>query len=118
MSMTVDEFVESKVLAEYRDIVAAIRGPMRECAPDAQELISYGIPAYKGRRILAVISPTKKGITLAFSRGAEFEDKYGLLEGVGKVSKNVRMSRIEDFNQAALRYYLKQALELDEEKGK
>jgi hypothetical protein len=116
MSMTVDEFVQSKVLAEYRDIVAAIRSLMKECAPDAQEMISYGIPAFKGRRILAVISPTKKGITLAFSRGAEFEDSYGLLEGVGKVSKNVRMSRMEDFNQDALRYYIKQALELDQEK--
>jgi hypothetical protein len=81
-------------------------------------MISYGIPAFKGRRILAVISPTKKGITLAFSRGAEFDDSYGLLEGVGKVSKNVRMSRMEDFNQDALRYYIKQALELDEDKGK
>ena len=118
MGMTVDEFVQSKVLAEYRDIVAAIRSLMKECAPNAKEMISYGIPAYKGRRILAVISPTKKGITLAFSRGAEFEDRYGLLEGVGKVSKNVRMRRMEEFNEAALRYYIKQALEFDSEKGK
>ena len=117
MVMTVDEFVETKVLAEYRDIVRAIRSLMKECAPDAKEMISYGIPAYKMRRILAVISPTKKGITLAFSRGVDFEDKYGLLEGVGKVSKNVRMSRMEDFNEAALRYYIKQAFEFDSEKG-
>jgi hypothetical protein len=118
MGMTVDEFVESKVLAEYREIVAAIRALMKECAPDAKEEISYGIPAFKGRRIMAVISPTKKGITLAFSRGAEFEDPYGLLEGVGKVSKNVRMSRMEDFNEEALRYYIKQALEFDALEGK
>ena len=96
MVMTVDEFVQTKVLAEYREIVAAIRSLMKECAPDAKEMISYGIPAYKGRLMLAVISPTKKGITLAFSRGADFEDTYGLLEGVGKVSKNVRMSRMEN----------------------
>jgi hypothetical protein len=118
MVMTVDEFVQTKVLAEYRDIVAAIRSLMKECAPEAKEMISYGIPAFKGQRILAVISPTKKGITLAFSRGAEFEDAYGLLEGVGKVSKNVRMSRMEQFNEAALRYYIKQALEFDAEKSK
>jgi hypothetical protein len=86
--------------------------------PGAKEQISYGIPAYKGRRILAVISPTKKGITFAFSRGAEFEDKYRLLEGVGKVSKNVRISHPKDINKAALRYYIKQALEFDAEKGK
>jgi hypothetical protein len=54
---------------------------MRDCAPNAAEIISYGIPACKGKRILVVISPTKKGITFAFSRGADFEDKTGLLEG-------------------------------------
>ena len=118
MSMTVDEFVQARVLPEYRDIVTALRALMKECAPDAEEGISYGIPAYRGRRMLAVISPTKKGITFAFSRGAEFEDRYGLLEGVGKVSKNVRIRRVEEIDQAALRYYIGQALELDAEKEK
>jgi hypothetical protein len=109
----VDEFVKHKVLPQYQDIVAAIRGLMRECAPDAQEVISYGIPVYKGKRGLAVISPTKKDITFSFSRGAEFEDKYGLLQGVGKVSKHVKIKDLKDINKDALRYYIKQALELD-----
>ena len=113
--MTVDEFVETKVLPEYRDIVSMLRKLMREMAPDAKEMISYGIPAYKRKRIIAVISPTKKGITFAFSRGAEFEDKYGLLEGVGKVSKNVRIKSMDTLNKEALRYYIKQALKLDSE---
>jgi hypothetical protein len=30
----------------------------------------------------------KKDITFASSRGAKFEDKFGLLQGVGKVSKH------------------------------
>ncbi len=111
--MTVDEFIRDRVLPEYRPIVQLIRAVMREAAPQATELISYGIPAYKCRRILAVISPTKKGITFAFSRGAEFEDKYGLLEGVGKVSKNVRFTNVEEVNKPALRYYIRQALAFD-----
>ena len=118
MSMTVDEFVQTNVLPEYRDIVTALRALMKECAPDAEEEISYGIPAYRGRRMLAVISPTKKGITFAFSRGAEFKDTYGLLEGVGNVSKNVRIRRVDEINKTALRYYIAQALELDAEKDK
>jgi hypothetical protein len=111
--MTVDEFVKTRVLPEYRGIVKILRELMRESAPNAKEMISYGIPSYKGKRMLAVISPTKTGITFAFSRGAKFEDKYGLLEGVGKVSKNVRMSDVKDVNKTALRYYIKQALECD-----
>jgi len=115
MPRTVDEFVNTRVLPQYRPIVAALRALMREYAPAVTEVISYGIPAYRRRNIIAVISPTKKGITFAFSRGAEFEDQYGLLEGVGKVSKNVRISKVEQIDEAALRYYIKQALELDAE---
>ncbi len=111
--MSVDEFVERRVLPEYRDIVTAIRKLMREEAPEAKEIISYGIPAYRIRLIIAVISPTKNGITLAFSRGAEFEDKYGLLEGEGRKSKNVRMSEVDDVNEEALRYYIRQAVAIE-----
>lgn len=90
-----------------------LRELMHEMAPDAVEVIAYGIPAYKRKRVLAVISPTKKDITFAFSRGAEFEDKYDLLEGVGKVSRHVKIKNLDTVNKEALRYYIGQALELD-----
>jgi hypothetical protein len=90
-----------------------IRELIRECAPEAKEIISYGIPAYRVKRIIAVISPTKIDITFAFSRGADFEDRYGLLQGVGKVSKHVKIKRLTDANQDALRDYIRQALEFD-----
>jgi hypothetical protein len=38
--MTVDEFVESKVLPEFQPVVAAIRSLMKVSAPDAEELMS------------------------------------------------------------------------------
>ena len=86
---------------------------MREEAPNAKEAISYGIPAWKLRRIIAVISPTKRDITFSFSRGAQFEDKYGLLRGVGKSSKHVKIKNLDGANKEALKYYIKQAIELD-----
>jgi hypothetical protein len=113
--MTVDQFVRARVLPEYRGLVKELRRLMRVYAPEASEIMSYGIPAYKGRRILAVISPTRRGITFAFSRGASFQDRYGLLEGVGKVSKNVRMKDLRDVNRTALRSYIRQALEFDKQ---
>jgi hypothetical protein len=112
--MTVDDFVARRVRPEYRDIVAELRQLMRKEAPDAREVISYGVPMFRRKRTLAVISPTKQGITFAFSQGASFEDRYGLLEGVGRVSKNVRMKSLHDMNRPALRYYIKQALKLDD----
>ncbi len=110
---TVDDFVKSRVLPELQPVVAMLRELMREAAPGAEEIMSYGIPAYKGRRILAVISPTKKDITFSFSRGAEFEDRYGLLRGEGKISKHIKIKNIRDVNKDAIRYYIRQALEFD-----
>lgn len=112
--ITVGDFVKTRVLPEFQPVVAMIRELMRETAPEAEEEIRYGIPAYKSRRIIAVISPTKKNITFAFSRGAAFEDKYGLLKGKGTVSKHVKIRSIHDVNMEALRYYIRQALEFDE----
>ncbi len=111
--ITVDEFVKSKVLPEFREVVELIRQSMRELAPDVQEMISYGIPAYKGKRILAVISPTKKDITFSFSRGAQFDDKYALLKGVGKSSKHLKFKNTGEIKKEVLEYYIKQALHFD-----
>jgi len=112
-SAEVDAYVKAKIRPEHQAIVAMLRELMHECAPNAKELVTYGIPAWRGKRILVVISPTKKDITFAFSRGAEFKDKYGLLKGVGKVSKHVKIKDLDTVNKEALRYYIKQALELD-----
>ena len=111
--LTVDEFVKTRVLPEFQPIVAMVRELMKECAPKATEVISYGIPVYKIKKIFAVISPNKEGITFSFTHGTEFEDKYNLLRGVGKVSKHVKIKNLANVNKEALRYYIKQALEIE-----
>ncbi len=115
MTLTVDEYVNSKILPQHQDIVKAIRDLVRECAPQAKEYIAYGIPVWKVKKIFAVISPNKKAITFSFTHGAEFEDKYGLLKGVGKVARHVKIKNVQEIpgNEAALRYYIQQALEID-----
>lgn len=118
-SVTMEEFIEAKVLPEYRPIVKAIRELIKKTAPEVKEEMRggteayYSVPAYRLNHIIIVISPSKQGITLAFDKGASFEDKYGLLEGVGKRAKNVRMKSLEDINEEALQYYIKQAVEAD-----
>jgi hypothetical protein len=111
--MDVDEFVKTKVLPEFQDVVGLIRRYMREMAPGAQEVISYGLPVYKGKKIMAAISPTKKDITLSFSRGMQFEDKYSLLKGVGKSSQHLKFKSVGDVKKEVFEYYVKQALDLD-----
>ncbi len=110
---TIDQFIRHRVQPEHREIVAFLRKLMRDVAPGAREVFTYGVLAWRGNLILAVISPTKKDITFPFSKGADFEDKYGLLRGVGKVSKHLKIKDLKDVNQPALKYYIKQALKLD-----
>ena len=111
--MTVDEFVESNVLPEFRPVVAALRSLMKESAPDVREEMSYGLPMYIKNSTLAWISPSKKGITFSFMRGIAFEDKYGLLGGSAKHARYVRLKGLDEIKKPALRYYIKQALKLD-----
>lgn len=111
--MTVDEFVERNVHPEFRPIVTAIRSLMRECAPGAVEVMSYGIPMYGQRKPLAWINPSKSGITFGFREGASFEDRYRLLRGVAKHAKHVRMKNLGEVNKPALKYYIKQAVKAD-----
>ncbi len=115
MTLAVDEYVKTKILPQYQDVAQAIRDLVRGCAPNAEESIAYGIPVWKVKKIFAVISPNKQGITFSFTHGAEFEDKYGLLKGVGKVSRHVKIKDVQAIPriEAALRYYIQQALEFD-----
>jgi hypothetical protein len=72
---------------------------------------------WKGKWPLAWISPTKRDITFGFTYGAEFDERYGLLKGVGKHAKHVKIKKLADTNQDALRYYIRQALEHDARRG-
>src|SRR5512139_3786960 len=97
MCMNVDEFVERKVLPEYRPIVAMLRELLHETVPDAEELVSYGQPMYRRNGLVfAWLTASGSGISLGFRRGVEFEDRYGLLRGTGKWARNIRMKNPGD----------------------
>ena len=73
----------------------------------------YGVPVYRLKRIVITLSPTKKGITFSFSEGKQFEDKYGLLEGQGNKTLNLRLENETEYSDEILRYYIKQAIDFD-----
>lgn len=51
---------------------------------------SYG-SGYKG--MICVLFPSQKGVKLSFSKGAELSKKHKLLEGDGKKTRYVEMSK-------------------------
>jgi hypothetical protein len=63
--------------------------------------------------VLAIIGPAKSHVTLAFEHGIDFDDSHGLLEGVGKRSRHVKLRTAADIDEAALRAYIAQAVRID-----
>ncbi|GAA4214306.1 DUF1801 domain-containing protein [Microbispora amethystogenes] len=112
-SAEIDDYVETKLDPKYRELVAALRALMAEEAPEATEGLTYGSPAWRGKKMLAVISQSKTHLTFAFERGAEMTDAHGLLEGVGKKTRHVKIKIVDGINEAALRDYIGQAVRLD-----
>jgi hypothetical protein len=119
VSNKIDDFIESKVLETYRPIIAQFRELVRSEFPELKEEMRggtenyYGVPVYRYKRIVITISPTQKGVTFAFSEGKKFEDKYGLLEGKGNKTLNLRLSKQEEYSDEIFRYYIRQAIEID-----
>lgn len=112
--MTVDEYVSTKVTPEHQETVAMLRALVRECAPEAEELISYGMPVFRvNAKTLAWILPNPRHVTLGFREGRVFEDKFDLLRGTGKHAKNIKLKSADSVDPDVLRYYVRQAVELD-----
>lgn len=114
-SKDVDAYVAARLEPWQREIVEGLRSLVREAAPGSSELITYGLPGWKGgsNKLLAIISPSKKHVTFSFSRGADFHDVHGLLEGSGKVTRHVKIEDAADIDRAALRDYVTQAVKID-----
>lgn len=115
---TVDAYVKGEVKPEHRPIVASIRAAIREAAPKAAEMISYGIPLWRGNSHIAFIGSVKNDIKLGFVRGLKFEDKYKLLKGRGKVTRHLVFKTPGDVKKTMLRYYIRQAVKLDTKPAK
>jgi hypothetical protein len=119
MSEEIDAFVDARILPAYRPVFAAFRALVRTDFPQLTEGMrggtdNYpGVPVYRLNRIVVTVSPTKKGITFNFTDGGGFDDPYGLLEGVGHRTRNVRWSTPEQFDVDAMRSYLQQAVAAD-----
>ncbi len=114
LQICVDDFIKQNINPKFHPVVSLIRDIMVRNAPEAKEVMAYGIPAFRRKKIITVISPTKSDITLSFTNGASCEDKYQKLAGVGKKSKYIKFKKTEDIDEAVLVYYIKQAIKFDD----
>ena len=112
--MTVDDYVNTKVLPEHRETVAMLRALVHECAPQSEEIFSYGMPNFTANnQTFAWILANQKDITFSFRVGINIEDKFNLLKGVGKHARHIKLKSADSVDKDVLRYYIGQALALD-----
>ncbi len=111
--MTIDEYIAAKIPALQWPLVARLREVMRDCAPDASEVVSYDMICWKQGRIIAYLTATEKHVLLGFIHGTAMHDAHGLLKGRGKSTRHIRLTRIEDVPPVAVCDYVAQELAND-----
>ena len=78
-------------------------------------MLAYGFQrTYKD--MICVIMPLKSGVNLGFPRGVDLPDPSGLLTGVGKRARHVRLSNPADLDSPALSALLQASIDLTRRK--
>jgi len=112
-NIDVDDFARARLTPEHQDLLERLRQLMETHAPEGREVISSGSPAWRRTRILAIVSPSKTHLTFAFENGAGFTDPSGLLQGEGKKTRHVKLTRWDSAIEEALVDYIRQAVAAD-----
>ncbi len=98
---------------EIRAMTLAAREVIVREMPDMQEVafdesLNYS-PDGKYRHRVCYLWPGKNHVTLGFFFGTDLDDPKGLLEGVGKRMRHVKLKSLEEASSEAVRYLVRQA---------
>ena len=95
-------------MKEHSDDLGAIARQwfevMRKCGSDVRELLHDGHPtACVNDAAFAYVNAFKAHVNVGFFRGAEIADPEGLLEGIGKFMRHVKLKPGSDVDASALK---------------
>jgi len=108
--------------AGIRDLAAEARAVMLKLFPKAEEKV------YSGWRVIrysldgtmagqfAAIGPQKKHVNIYFMNGTELDDPKGLLEGMGKNMRHVKLNDASRLKSADFKSLLKASAKLQKSK--
>jgi hypothetical protein len=113
---TVDGYVAG--LGDWRgDTVRALIDLVSATAPDASGSIKWAQPVFELDGPAIWLRAYPRTVSIGFWRGAEMDDRHGLLLGEGDRMRHVTFRESEPIPSAALADYITQALELNRRKG-
>jgi hypothetical protein len=112
---TLQEFLSS-YSPQVRELALAARALILRVFPDALEqvdapskIIAYGT-GLKYADLVCAVAPFTFHVNLMFGQGAVLTDPVGLLQGSGKRARHVKINRLEDLEQPAMRELLEEAV--------
>jgi hypothetical protein len=112
MPEPIEEFL-SNYPEEIRRIIGELRKMARSAMPGAHEFLYYDAINYSlndsplGR--ICYISPMEKYVTVGFLFGARLDDRHHMLEGSGKRARHVKIRKLEEAKNPAIRDLVKAA---------
>jgi hypothetical protein len=116
MAKAFDGFLASYA-EDVQRLARKVRALLFEVAPEVSEhvypamkVIRYGLDGNKMAGLVYFLMPTKAGVSLGFHHGTRLPDKKGLLEGAGKNLRHVKLKRLEEVDDPALRALLEAEL--------
>ena len=118
MDEAFEAFVTARVAAPCQAAARAFATLVRKVAPELEQGMRGGtdkyipVPVWRLGRDVMVMSPSQKGITISFARGAELTDPAGLLGGAGKTSRTTLLRTVDDVRRPELADLLKQVVSL------
>jgi hypothetical protein len=115
-SEKVDDYIRGLPVWQS-EIVMALRGIVKDAAPEAAEAFKWSQPVYEVNGPFCYMKAFKKAVNFGFWRGAELDDPAGLLQGSGEKMRHVKLSSIADMSSETFADYVRQAVQLNLTKG-
>ena len=86
-----------------RDLLADVMPGLTEVPWARQKIAGYGVGPKKMSQHFCYIAPFKRHLNLGFFYGADLPDPEGLLEGVGKALRHIKIRSQADLERPAVR---------------
>lgn len=109
----------SKLLEDIRlldqarfELVQSLREIILGLAPSISEEVKYGGILFSAGKPFCGIFSYAKHVSLEFGAGASLPDKYGALEGKGKLRRHIKLSSAHDISRKHVREYLTLAIKV------
>src|SRR4051812_697965 len=98
-----------------RPICVKLREIIRKAAPNLEECLKWGMPAYKGNGLVCCIGAFKQHVTLHFFRGAEFGGAHALLKDGADAanSRGIKFTSLKEVKAAAVAGLVKEGVKID-----